>query len=67
VTIDIIRRDTLAARHQVNSPLARLTAVYASVLDGNPALAGVTDNHDGPAPWPQEPVTRDPDPPERAA
>jgi hypothetical protein len=67
VTIDIIRRDTLAARHQVSSPLARLTAVCASVLDGKPALAGAAGDHDGPAPWPQEPVTRDPDPPERAA
>jgi hypothetical protein len=67
VTIDIIRRDTLAAKHKVGTPLARLMDVYASVLDGRPALAGVTGNHDGPAPWPQQPVTRDPDPPERAA
>jgi hypothetical protein len=66
VTIDIIRRDTLAARHQVDSPLARLTAVYANLLDGRPALAGVADD-DGPAPWPQEPAPRDPDPPEQAA
>ena len=32
VTIDIIRRDTLAASHQVSTPLARLTAVYADQL-----------------------------------
>jgi hypothetical protein len=67
VTIDIIRRDTLAAKHPVTSPLARLTAVYASVLDAKPALAAVAGDDDGPARWPQEPVTRDPDPPERAA
>jgi hypothetical protein len=66
VTIDIIRRDTLAAKHQVGSPLARLTAVYANVLDGNPVLTGVIRG-DGPVPWPQEPVTRDLDPPEEAA
>jgi len=28
VTIDIIRRDTLAANHAVGSPLQRLTAHY---------------------------------------
>jgi hypothetical protein len=66
VTIDIIRRDTLAARHQVGSPLTRLTAVYANVLDGRPLLDAVTGN-DGPAPWPQPPITRDPDSPEEAA
>jgi hypothetical protein len=70
VTIDIIRRDTLAARHQVGSPLARLSAVYANVLDGRPVLAGVTDNNDtgsAPLPWPQNPATRDAAPPEEAA
>ena len=62
VTIDVIRRDTLAARHQVSSPLARLSAVYASVLDGRPVLAGVTENNDSaPLPWPQEPITNQPD------
>ena len=35
VTIDIIRRDTLAASNTIASPLARLTAHYAS----HPALA----------------------------
>jgi hypothetical protein len=35
VTIDIIRRDTLAAANTITSPLARLTAHYAS----HPALA----------------------------
>ena len=35
VTIDIIRRDTLAARHKVGTPLSRLIAVYAdSGCDG---------------------------------
>jgi hypothetical protein len=66
VTIDVIRRDTLAAKHQVGTPLARLTAIYAPVLDGRPAPGAVTGN-DGPAPWPQPPITRDPDPPEEAA
>src|SRR5262249_51614193 len=60
VTIDIIRRDTLAAKHQVGSPLARLSAVYANVLDGRPVLAGVTDddNDSAPLPWPQQPAAR---------
>jgi hypothetical protein len=66
VTIDIIRRDTLAARHQVGTPLARLTTIYANVLDGSPVLTGVMPG-DGPAPWPQPPIARDPDPPEEAA
>jgi hypothetical protein len=61
VTIDIIRRDTLAARHQVGSPLTRLTAVYANVLDGKPVLAGLADDNGAPLPWPQEPVSTEPD------
>ena len=36
VTIDIIRRDTLAADHTVSSPLQRLTALYH--LDTVPQL-----------------------------
>jgi hypothetical protein len=39
VTIDIIRRDTLAASHIISSPLARLTAHYQH----HPALALVAD------------------------
>ncbi len=31
VTIDIIRRDTLAAGHEVSSPLTRLSAIYGDV------------------------------------
>src|SRR5262245_9915070 len=46
VTIDIIRRDTLAARELIKSPLERLTAHY-------PALALVPDP--APAPWPGAP------------
>jgi hypothetical protein len=61
VTVDIIRRDTLAARHQVGSPLTRLSAVYADVLDGSPVLEGVVIPRGGPAPWPQEPAPADPD------
>jgi hypothetical protein len=54
VTVNIIRRDTLAARHKVGTPLSRLTAVYAADLI--PAQA------DGsPLPWPQEPATTQPD------
>ena len=37
----IIRRDTVAARHQVGTPLSRLTGVYAAFLDGEPVLQGV--------------------------
>jgi len=65
VTIDIIRRDTLAARHQVGTPLSRLTDTYAARLDGEPVLSGVVVP--GPAPWPQPPDTSDPDSPEQAA
>jgi hypothetical protein len=39
VTIDIIRRDTLAASHTITSPLARLTAHYQH----HPALALIPD------------------------
>jgi hypothetical protein len=54
LTIDIIRRDTLAARELIKSPLERLTAHY-------PALALVPDP--GPAPWPGTPEGwADPDP-----
>ena len=41
MTIDIIRRDTLAARHQVGTPLSRLMDTYAAYLDGEPILQGV--------------------------
>jgi hypothetical protein len=43
VTIDIIRRDTLAAGNIISSPLARLTAHYQH----HPALALVADLPDG--------------------
>jgi hypothetical protein len=54
VTIDIIRRDTLAASHQVDSPLTRLSAIYGDVFShpGVPAGDGAP-----PLPWPQQPVT----------
>ena len=68
VTIDIIRRDTLAAKHQVGSPLTRLSAVYADVLasqpDGGKTVAAdqITAQANGsPLPWPQEPTTTQPD------
>jgi len=48
ITIDIIRRDTLAASNTIASPLARLTAHY-------PQLALVPDDDPGPAPWPGAP------------
>jgi hypothetical protein len=71
VTIDIIRRDTLAATHQVDSPLARLRAVYADVLAPPPdvpgtapdapgpvpVLAGAVTDSAPPLPWPQQPIT----------
>jgi hypothetical protein len=66
VTIDIIRHDTLAARHKVSSPLARLSAVYENVLDGKPALTGLAGDG-GPAPWPQQATITDPEPPGQAA
>ena len=43
VTIDIIRRDTLAATNTISSPLARLTAHYAN----HPALALVPPLEEG--------------------
>jgi hypothetical protein len=67
VTIDIIRRDTLAARHQVGTPLSRLMDTYAAFLDGEPVLPGVIVPANGPAPWPQPTVPRDPGSPEQAA
>jgi|SRR5215469_10069008 len=63
VAIDIIRRDTLAAKHQVDSPLMRLSAIYADRLN-QPALAEVADDG-GPRPWPQ--ASTDQQPPEQAA
>jgi hypothetical protein len=54
VTVNIIRRDTLAARHKVGTPLSRLTAVYAADLI--PAQA-----EGSPLPWPQGPDTTQPD------
>ena len=59
VTIDIIRRDTLAARELIASPLERLTTHY-------PQLALVPDTDSGPAPWPGAPegwADADPDSP----
>jgi hypothetical protein len=48
ITIDIIRRDTLAARELIASPLGRLTAHY-------PQLALVPETGPGPVPWPGAP------------
>jgi len=68
VTIDIIRRDTLAAKHQVSSPLTRLSAVYAGVLASQPGetpavsdLVPAQANLSPPPSWPQEPTTTQPD------
>jgi hypothetical protein len=66
VTIDIIRRDTLAAKHTVGSPLTRLSAVYADVLSqsgGTPAIADLVpaQANGSPLPWPQEPTATQPD------
>jgi hypothetical protein len=66
VAIDIIRRDTLAAKHQVGSPLTRLEAIYANVLEARPLLSDPAD--DGPRPWPQASTDpHDPQSPEQAA
>jgi hypothetical protein len=67
VTVNIIRRDTLAARHKVGTPLSRLMDTYAAFLDGEPVLPGVIVPANGPAPWPQPTVPRDPGSPEQAA
>jgi hypothetical protein len=48
ITVDVIRRDTLAASNTISSPLARLTAHYQH----HPALALIPDTGPGPAPWP---------------
>jgi hypothetical protein len=67
VTVNIIRRDTLAARHTVGTPLSRLMDTYAAYLDGEPVLQGVIVPDTAPAPWPQPTVPNDPDSPEQAA
>ncbi len=67
VTVNIIRRDTLAARHKVGTPLSRLMDTYAAFLDGEPILQGVIVPDNGPAPWPQPTDTSDPSSPEQAA
>jgi hypothetical protein len=67
VTVNIIRRDTLAARHKVGTPLSRLMDTYAAYLDGEPVLQGVIVPDNGPAPWLQPPDTSDPSSPEQAA
>jgi hypothetical protein len=68
VTVDIIRRDTLAAKHTVGSPLTRLSAVYADVLasqpdGGTPAVADLVPAQANGSllPWPQEPANTQPD------
>jgi len=54
VTIDIIRRDTLAAKNQVGTPLTRLTAIYADQLDTSAALPGPAAEYPRPS-WPNRP------------
>jgi hypothetical protein len=63
VTIDIIRRDTLAAKHQVSSPLTRLSAAYPGVLDSQPGIADLVPAQANLSPmrWPQEPANTQPD------
>jgi hypothetical protein len=68
VTVNIIRRDTLAARHKVGTPLSRLMDVYAPVLDGqsNSGKSAAADlipaqANGSPLPWPQEPTPTQPD------
>jgi hypothetical protein len=54
VTIDIIRRDTLAARNVVDSPLSRLAAVYDSPPAGPAVVPSVLVEDDIPE-WPEGP------------
>src|SRR5690242_15281241 len=67
VTIDIIRRDTLAARHTITSPLARLCAVYADRFDPADLRDELVmedpfpDNEPGPLALDSEPGTAVPD------
>ncbi|HUC23936.1 MAG TPA: hypothetical protein VMA73_14605 [Streptosporangiaceae bacterium] len=63
VTIDIIRRDTLAASHQVGTPLARLLAVYSGSITGQDTWTEmpdpvVTDDTHNPPTWPNIPGQR---------
>ena len=61
VTIDIIRRDTLAATSKVSSPLARLALVYPEVFStdypGTQLVPAAAPGPDGPPNWPQEATT----------
>ena len=64
VTIDIIRRDTLAASHKVGTPLTRLTATYADYLAALrepvtvPSLA-IDGDDPSPRMWPEGPGLED--------
>jgi hypothetical protein len=55
ITIDIIRRDTLAAKNAVSTPLSRLTTVYADWLAKEEAWR--TGQAPFPGPAEDEPVT----------
>ena len=58
VTIDIIRRDTLAASHAPESPFKKLLAERISAADAVPALAVTDDDDFGPPAWPNPPLTK---------
>ena len=53
VTIDIIRRDTLAASQQVGTPMSRLTAIYADYL-GLQGTSPAAGQEPGTAPVPAQ-------------
>jgi hypothetical protein len=57
ITIDIIRRDTLAASHKVSSPLERLTAIYAdrftTPVPDSTSVPDTAPDPVAPLPWPQ--------------
>jgi hypothetical protein len=54
VTIDIIRRDTLAATNKVATPLARLTTIYAAQPGDVTPISGPASGDDAPG-WPDGP------------
>ena len=60
VTIDIIRRDTLAASHAPDSPFKQLLAERARTAVTVPAaVTGGDTDEPGPPPWPQATLTTD--------
>jgi hypothetical protein len=58
VTIDVIRRDTLAATHAPDSLFKQLLTEHARTAAAVPALVGADDTEEsGPPPWPEATIT----------